>query len=54
MEKASERLYKDLLVKLRVEVNKQKAIVQEEKGEEKEIILELIGVIYFLLVIMVY
>lgn len=36
MEKASERLYKDLLAKLRVEVNKQKAIVQEEKGEEKE------------------
>lgn len=36
MEKAAEQLYKDLLVKLRVEVNKQKAIVQEEKGEEKE------------------
>ena len=36
MEKAAEQLYKDLLAKLRVEVNKQKAIVQEEKGEEKE------------------
>lgn len=36
MEKASKQLYKDLLAKLRVEVNKQKAIVQEEKGEEKE------------------
>ena len=36
MEKASKQLYKDLLVKLSVEVNKQKAIVQEEKGEEKE------------------
>lgn len=36
MEKAAERLYEGLLAKLRVEVDKQKAIVQEEKGEEKE------------------
>ncbi len=34
MEKAAERLYEGLLEKLRVEVDKQKTIVHEEKGKE--------------------